>query len=376
MIDKNYQTIINIISSVLNKTSLNMDNDIDIKSIYRLSKAHSLLSIVTSGLEPTEYFKSLPENIQNAFLGHKMACIRKSISFDCERGQILQKMDELHISYLPLKGVILNKLYPEPGMREFADNDIWYDKACQKQVIQIFKDRGYEVESVNKCHHDEFMKKPFYNFEMHRTLIDNDRAFRKLYNYYNDSLKTLMILDEGSEYAHHLNDNDFYIYQIVHGYKHFVHSGNGLRFVMDIYRYNQLKGESLDWTYIKNELSKMDLVAFEEMIRNLSIAVFTNVALTDEQDRELNYMLGSGTYGTMENAVHNRMGEASGSRVKFIWRRLYPGWQWCKRYHPFFAYTIIFMPLLIIGRIFEALFVKRDKAFKELELSKKDEKDA
>ena len=376
MIDKNYQTIINIISSVLNGTPLTIDNDIDIKSIYRLAKAHSLLSIVTSGLEPTEFFKTLPENVQNAFLVHKMACIRKSISFDCERAQILQKMDELHISYLPLKGVITNKLYPEPGMREFADNDIWYDKAYQKQVIQIFKDRGYEVESVNKCHHDAFTKKPFYNFEMHRTLIDNEPALRRLSDYYDNNLKTLMILDDGSDYAHHLNDNDFYVYQIVHGYKHFVHSGNGLRFVMDIYRYNQLKGESLDWDYIKGELSKMDLVEFEKKIRDLSIAVFTNATLTEEQDNMLNYILGSGTYGTVENSVHNKMEEAKGSRIKFIWHRLYPGWQWCKKYHPFFACTFIFIPLLIIGRIFKALFVKRDKAFKELELSKKNEKDA
>lgn len=370
MIDKNYQAIIDIIKSVLNKTPLTLPEDIDIKAIYGLAKSHSLLSIVTSGLESTDYFKSLPKDVQNAFISHKMGSIRKSLSFDFERSEIFQKMEENGIAYLPLKGIIMNPLYPEPGMREFADNDIWYDETKQKAMIQIFKDRGYDIESINECHHDTFMKAPFYNFEMHRELVSDEDKLRAIFSYYKN-IKSLMIKDDSSEYAYHLNDNDFYVYEIVHGYKHFIHSGNGLRFIMDIYRYNQVKGETLDWGYIKDELSKMDIAKFEEVIRELSIAVFdSNAPLTEEQDKVLNYLLGSGTYGTIQNSVHNQMEEAKGSRIKFIWRRLYPGWYWCKKKHPFFAYTIIFIPLLIIGRIFKALFLKRDKAMKELELSK------
>lgn len=373
MIDKNYQTIIDIIKSVLNKTPLVIPEDTDIKAIYKLAKAHSLLSIVTSGLEPTEYFKNLSKDVQTAFLSHKMTSIRKSLGFDVERAQILQKMESAGIAYLPLKGILMNPLYPEPGMREFADNDIWYDGKKQKEMISIFKDRGYEIESVNECHHDTFMKVPFYNFEMHRTLVPEDHRTDLAFKYYEKNLKDLLIKDEGKEYAYHLSDNDFYVYEIVHAYKHFQGSGNGLRYLMDLYWYNKVKGDVLDREYIAKELDIMEITWFEVKSRELADAVFgkETLELNEDQDKLLNYILGSGTYGTLENSVEHSMEQANGSRIKFIWHRLFPGWKWCKTIHPFFAYTIIFIPLLIIGRIFKALFLRRDKAFKELELSKR-----
>ena len=51
------------------------------------------------------------------------------------------------IWYAPLKGILLQALYPKYGMRQMSDNDILYGVEGQKKLIAMMKKRGYKTES-------------------------------------------------------------------------------------------------------------------------------------------------------------------------------------------------------------------------------------
>ena len=94
-------------------------------------------------------------------------------------------MDENEIAYLPLKGIILQDVYPKLGMRQMVDNDILIDINKRHLVREYMVENGYTVDGYGKDMHDCYIKSPIFNFEMHVYLaIESVNAV--FYNYYLD----------------------------------------------------------------------------------------------------------------------------------------------------------------------------------------------
>ncbi|MCQ2742779.1 MAG: nucleotidyltransferase family protein [Bacilli bacterium] len=376
MIPQSYQDIITLISSFINKKEPSFDHELDYKEIYGFAKAHSLLSFVARSLENYPKFNEADERIKAAFKNANLTSVRKSLSFDAERESILKELDAQKISYVPLKGIILNRMYPEPGLREFADNDIYYDAKNLKKVKKIFLGRGYSGDSIGKGVHDSYKKKPFFNFEMHRMIFPKKEGFKNICSYF-ENINSLVVKDNENtdSFAYHFKDEDFYLHLIGHAFKHFDASGNGLRFPLDLYFFLSEKGDSLDWDFINGKLKDFSLLEFEEDIRALSFALFGDEKkeLNGRQRDMLSYILGCGVYGNIDNSVNRWMKKHNHSKIGYIWHRLWLGWDVMKENYPFFIYTIIFIPLLLVYRAFKGIFSKRGRA--EIKAMAKDKKE-
>ena len=61
--------------------------------------------------------------------------VRQTLLFAMEREKILSFFDRSGIWYAPMKGIILQNLYPQIGMRQIVDNDILFDGAYRKPQI-------------------------------------------------------------------------------------------------------------------------------------------------------------------------------------------------------------------------------------------------
>lgn len=141
--------------------------------------------------------------------------------FDMERETILEVLEKKGIACLPLKGILVAGYYPEAGMRWMCDNDIlygyvekneaggwklrgknaseqeiWTERARQ-ELVTVMADLGYKVKSL-QGNHDCFYKAPFFNFEMHRSLVN---TFSDLADYYcNHGKRHLRFLKDCSLY--------------------------------------------------------------------------------------------------------------------------------------------------------------------------------
>ena len=138
----------------------------NISFFVRLSKHHSLSAFFFKAVECTkaqieeEYLRKLEE----AYFFN----VRKVAMFAKERKDLYQYLNNFDIDFLPLKGIIIKDYYPDENTREFADNDILFDETRDALVKNFFVERHYEVELFKKSNHDVYLKKPCYNFEMHR----------------------------------------------------------------------------------------------------------------------------------------------------------------------------------------------------------------
>lgn len=357
--------------------------------IYYIAKKHNLVSIMAQAMEKLGFESD--SDIWKRWLKEKNQLIYKSVLMDVEREAIQDFFEKNNIWYMLLKGMVIRKYYPAPELREMADNDILFDNKYSKEVYEFMTARGYKSDDYNKGYHDEYLKPPAYNFEMHRQLVSSKER-PKWYEYYKD-VKSILIKDtnENRETAannesnntsnqFYFSDNDFYVYFIVHTYKHFLNSGMGLRTVLDVYLYVSNLQEKLDFDYIEEQLKKLDAYDFEQTFRSIAFKMFDENLedrkwwdLFDVKEQEmLSYVLDAGTYGNLENSVVHKMGYTKGEKKKtsdkarYIFRRLFPSMDTIEEFFPFFYKHKWAIPFLYIYRIGKIPFTRRKKVAGEL----------
>ena len=351
----------------------------DLNKVYYASKRHGMASIACMVLEDAGALGGMDPSLSKSWKEEKEKAIRKNMLLDAERVQILGEMEKMGIWYVPLKGILLQSFYPKYGMRQMSDNDILYGVDGQKKLIAMMKKRGYKVESNPGAAHDVFTKPPIYNYEMHKSLFSKADGMEG-YRYY-QKIEKKLVKDGQTSYGYHFTDEDFYIYQTAHTHKHYVHSGTGLRSLMDAYVYIQKKGEGLDWDYIEGELAKLGIVEFEKQSRELALKIFGethlpgDVQLTEKAREMFAFFAGSGTYGNIQNWVEHSLqglpsqGNAFGraSKRQYLRRRLFPDLEWFQECYPFFARHKALIPFFVLYRIARGVFFRRKQIQSEIQ---------
>jgi len=351
---------LNLLGAYLNGKKLD-DLVIDNKTLSfyaQLSNKHSLTALLYKAIVEThskcqvEYLKKLEQRYY--------ANLRKHALFEQERNELYDFLNDNKIDFLPLKGIVIKDCYLDPYTREFADNDILF-KDKDELIKKFFVNKGYKIELYKKSNHDVYLKKPFFNFEMHRALFMEREDLPAYVDYFKDYLN---VASKKKEREHHLGNEDFYIYFTAHSYKHFSVSGCGIRTLVDYFFY--LKNNRLDFKYINQELSKLDLLDFSNQIINLTNKVFNQEELTNDELEMLIFIASSGTYGTLEHAVTK--GVKSKGKFGYFMSRLFPPYSFYKSAYPWAYKVPVLIPIAWLCRTFRVLFKNPKKATNELKM--------
>ncbi len=268
---------------------------------------------------------------------------------------------ENKIPFLPLKGSVLRKWYPSNDLRSMADLDILIPQNDFKKVKKILPSLGYTLKHEGG-NHDVYHKLPFMNIEIHRNMIDESYA---LSSYYQNIWAIAKAKNQGSTELE-LTEEDFYLFVIAHGAKHFNNGGTGIRFLLDIY-FTLNKNPHLNQIYLKQELQRMGLTAFEEQMRKLAFGWLEDAPL-NEEDKIINaYIIKSGAYGTMQHAItsqlaiHEEMMKLGQKKWIYLWKKAFPSYSFMKRAFPSLRYVPFLLPVFYCFRIVRSLW--RGNAF-------------
>lgn len=327
----------------------------DLEAVYRLASRHMLAATVAPALEAAGV---RDERFANAL----RRSVLKNITMDAEMDALFAEMDAAGIWHMPLKGIVLQHLYPVYGMRQMSDHDILFDADRAEEVRAIMERRGFSTEYFGVSNHDVYHKPPVCNFEMHRALFGPSHD-DKLYAYYRDVQTRLL----GDGYAKRLSPEDFYLYVTAHEYKHYSVSGTGLRSILDTCVY--LQKEKLDMAYVAAEAEKLGMAAFEAANRSLAQHLFSDGELTQADREMLDYILSSGVYGTFGHRVENTMAKNGWGKLGYALHRFFvPVSRKNKDYatyagaYPLFYKYKILLPLLPFYRTFRSMISGRFRA--------------
>ncbi len=249
-----------------------------------------------------------------------------------------------------------------------TDNDILIDANYRQKIREWFKKRGYHIMAYGTGHHDVYQKPPIYNYEMHTSLYSESHN-PKWQDYYK-RIEARLFKDDYNHYGWHFSDEDFYVYFLVHGYKHYSGGGIGVRFLMDLYVFLKQKYKSMDFAYIDRELELLGVTEFDRDCRELVKAVFTDVnafsldKLTPKYQDMLLFFLASGANGTIENYV--LQGIEQKGKTRYILDRIFPTVKVMKHYIPAVEKHKWLLPISWICRWFKTLFFRSDRAKVEI----------
>lgn len=325
----------------------------NLNHLYRAAEAHLLTAITAMALESTGIHDPVFTQARNK-------AIRKIVLMDTESKRLFACLEDEGIWYMPLKGCVLKDLYPAIGMRQMADYDILIDASRAKDVKDIMEELGFTTKYFGMSNQDVYRKMPVCNFEIHTALVPPG-SNEKQNAYYLD-VEDRLIRETG--YARHFTPEDFYLFMIVHEYKHYSGCGTGLRSLLDTYVY--LNASALDMDYVVHEAGKLGIAAFEAANRSLALHLFGGEALTSDDRKMLDYMLSSGTYGTVKNNIRNTMRERNWTKVQYALHRFLvpmrkdnPDYDSFAGAYPFFYRHRILLPVLMIFRATRSMIAGR-----------------
>ena len=351
------QDLIYLVSCAVNGVTPDAERvaRMDLDAIYKLAYRHMLAATVApalkaAGIQDRRFAKALEHSAL------------KNSTMDMEMDAVFAALTEAGIWHMPLKGIVLQHLYPIYGMRQMSDHDILFDAKRADDVKSIMGKLGFSVEHFGASNHDVYHKEPVSNFEMHTSLFGSSHD-EKMYKYYTDVEKRLL----GDGYEKHFSPEDFYVYMLAHEYKHYSMGGTGLRSILDAYVY--LQKESLDMDYVETETENLGIAEFEAANRLLAQHLFSGGELTQADKDMLEYVLSSGVYGTINHRVENKMRQNGWGKIKYALNRFFvPVSKKNKNYavyagsYPFFYKHKILLPFLPLYRTFRAIKSGRFKA--------------
>ena len=357
------QDLITLVSCAVNGVKPDAERvaGMDLDMIYKLASRHMLAATVApalkaAGVEDARFAKALNHSAL------------KNATMDAEMDAVFAELDAAGIWHMPLKGIVLQHLYPVYGMRQMSDHDFLLDAERPEEIRGIMERLGFQTKSYGTSHHDVYYKPPVSNFQMHRVLFDR-KEDENLWEYYRDVQRKLL----GSGPEKRFTPEDFYLYMIAHEYHHYTDRGTGLRSLLDTYMV--LQKQSLNMTYVAAEAEKLGMAEFEAANRSLSQHLFSGEALTEADREMLDYILDSGVYGTMNHRVENIMSKNGWGRLQFAMNKFFVPVSrknknyedYARKYPIFYKYKILlpFLPFyLTIDSIKAGRFFVIAKALK------------
>ena len=317
---------------------------VDFCALFELAKEQEIYSLINDKLQGLDF---VCDEAKTLFRNQTLSELNRMIAIGAERKAVFAKLSEKKICFMPLKGLVFKDYYPKESMRQMSDNDILIDETKRSQAAEIMTELSYKAYDTTQ-NSDDFFKKPFYTFELHRSLFDENGDFSPRF----DDVWKNAKQDEGNKYLYHMGKEDVYIFSVCHMYKHYIKFCCGIRFLVDNYLFLQ-KENNLDFEYINAELQKYGLTDYEKQTRELAFKLFEGKELSEDEQKLLRNYTQFGIFGDEEGKV---LQQYSALKGKYFLRRLFPPKEEMEYNYPILKRKPFLLPLMLVHRFFRRLF--------------------
>ena len=312
--------------------------------LYRLSKFHDLAHLVGDALIKNGL---LPDGeIKSKFEKQLMMAVYRYERINYELNSVREALNKAEIPFIPLKGSVLRRYYPEPWMRTSCDIDILvHEDDLNRAVASLTSDLSYRKEW--KGPHDvSLFSESGVHLELHYSLIE-EKSIGQVESVLQAVWENAAPIDGTSEYL--LSDDMFYYYHIAHMAKHFVVGGCGIRPFLDIWVLNHCK--NTDSKERDALLTAGGLDSFAASAEHLSRVWFEGATHTDLTAQMEQYLLSGGVYGTTENRVSVQQ-VRKGGKFRYILSRIWLPYDALKFKYPSLEGKRFLLPFYEVRRWF------------------------
>lgn len=322
--------------------------DEELAKQYKLSKSHDLAHLVGDALIKNNLIGD--GEIKAKFQNQMMLAVYRYEKINYELGRLRKVLNEAKIPFIPLKGSVLRKYYPEPWMRTSCDIDVLvHESDLERAVSALTSAAGYKADS--KGSHDVGMfSDSGVHLELHYSLIE-DKIVGSAADVLRSAWENASPVSDTSEYV--FGDDLLFFYHTAHMAKHFVNGGCGIRPFIDIWVLNH----RVSFSRKKRDalLAEGGLLTFAKQAEVLSEAWFGNGEHTDITRRMQDYLLKGGVYGTTANRVSVQQ-IRKGGKIGYAFSRIWLPYDVLKFHYPSLERKRWLLPVFEVRRWFKLIF--------------------
>lgn len=320
--DQESKLLISAVKKAVSGAPLQMPEQVDWEAFGKLAHAHKLEGLAYAGLKGV----ALPEAVEARLSAAYHRAIFADTQLEYFKESLHRALTEEQVPHVFLKGASLKYSYPIPALRTMSDMDILVYTRDYDRIDAISTALGGQLLDDGDGNHHNFKFPGGVMVEFHPNILHHSAPIGAQVN-------------PGWQYVQNgeMTEEGFYLTTLCHLADHFVTGGIGVRFVLDVWVFHNLRRIPMDREFVEKELERFGLLQFVSNIEALAQAWFGEGEMTPVLEELGEYILTSGSHGYVEREVLNRLTMSSGNKAAALWRKVfYPRneledrFPWCK----------------------------------------------
>ena len=221
------------------------------QQLFGLAEIHHILPLI---YEAVFDLPGMPAPLREAVKGQARTQVIRQTLRTSEFLELYRQLEAAGVRPLVVKGLICRNLYPKPDQRPSGDEDILIEPARFDLCCRVLTDYGLKTSQTPEEQARAY-EIPYRGegsalyIELHKQLFPPEsRAYGALNGFFADVFSRTAEEKIQGQTVYTLCPSDHLFYLICHAFKHFLHSGFGIRQVCDIVLYANRYGHQVDWT--------------------------------------------------------------------------------------------------------------------------------
>lgn len=361
-----YQGLFVLIKSALTEQKLALPEGFTLEKAEPLIRSQSLVPLIYPGAincgvsTKTE----LMQKYQVQYFRHLVVGTRQVQAVE----HLCAAFEENGIDYMLLKGCNLKRLYPKPEMRAMGDADVLIRLDQYDQIRPLMQSLRYK--EVKESSYDFVWQTPDLYLELHKRVYAPAQTL--LCDYFGTGWERA-VRQDGHRFG--MTCEDEYAYVFSHMAKHFRISGIGVRHLVDLYVFRQAYPD-VDEKRVERIMRQLHMLDFYRNIRRTLEVWFEDRPADSVTDMITEYVLTSGSFGTMQNKVYfeelrkysEKKSETKHSKFWSLMDVIFPPLSLMQAsYHVLFKYPVLY-PLFWPVRWVDVLIHRRKNISKKLKI--------
>ena len=252
--DKSQRIFLSILRAAMEGGQLSPPEELtaeERQAVLKLAAEHKVLPLVL------EACPALPEPEQLPILKRQVR--RQVILQSVRTGEFLaleRRLRAAGIDTIVTKGILCRELWPKPDHRASADEDVLIRpeqfEACHSLLTEQGLASDTPTEQMASAYEVPYRRagSPLY-IELHKQLFPPEsRAYGSWNRFFEGAFERSVEVTVQGQPIRTLGHTDHLLYLILHAFKHFLHSGFGIRQICDIVRFAERYGQDVDWDLI------------------------------------------------------------------------------------------------------------------------------
>ena len=191
------------------------------------------------------------ETVKKAREAAVAAAVRQQVQ-ENELLDLLLALRAEGVAPLVVKGAVCRSLYPQPLLRPSVDEDLFLSRADLVRADALLRGLGLTPDQPDASPETAYElsyhrpDSPTY-LELHAALLDPDSpVFGPCNAFFDGSLDRAVELQIQDVTVRTLHPTDHLLFLLLHAYKHFLHSGFGIRLIADLCLFTEHFSDQID----------------------------------------------------------------------------------------------------------------------------------